>query len=290
MTEHQVSTANQSGIVLWDAGQVRKDAFDAAFLSRGLSSLLPRKEKRSMALRKALVEWLESKTPNKGRQSKYDLNPLNSRVLGFEAVLQSKGDEKNLHAYQFTAKVRPDDTVVATADGITLGYVMDQELTVSYQNQLNFYSASTVGSLLVKAVLHWVGTPIKQRGSAYFLPYTFVDEYRSLAKELEASPDSELVMHLVYTVIGNDDYTARTVLSGFKNHTTALIDEMNADLLGGTAMTKPGYENRVAFLTEQLKRVQEYQSLFGANLNDLTTAIEALKTSLQMARLNQMSV
>ena len=290
MTEHQVSTGNQSGIVLWDAGRVRRDAFDAAFKSRGLISLLPRKEKRSMALRKALSDWLDAKTSNTGRQSRYDLNPLSSRVLGFEAVLQSKGDEKNLHAYQFTAKVRGDDTVVATNDGVTLGYVMDQELTVSYQNQLHFYSASTVGSLLIKAVLQWMGTPIKQRGGCYFLPHQFVDQYRSLAKELEASPDSELVMHLVYTVIGDDDYTARTVLSGFKNHTSALIDEMNEDLLGGKDMTKPGYENRVAFLTEQLKRVQEYQSLFGANLNDLTTAIEALQTSLQIARLNQMSV
>ena len=85
--------------------------------------------------------------------------------------------------------------------------------------------------------------------------------------------------------------TQAAVLSAYRDiNILNRIDEMNEDLLGGKDMTKPGYENRVAFLTEQLKRVQEYQSLFGANLNDLTTAIEALQTSLQIARLNQMSV
>jgi hypothetical protein len=290
MIERSFAASDEGGIVCYDAGRVRKVHLDVAFMSIGLQSLLPRREKRATSLRRALTDYLAGQqTSGKTRGRRYDLNRLDSKVLGFEAVLQSKGDEKNLHEYQMTAKLTPNDRVVASHDGVPLGQDTSDLLTSLYREHMDFYCATTVGSLIIAAITKWSGTAIRGRGGVYFLPGYRLGGYLSLAQDIESSPDSQCVMHLVRFPLRSDDYTTRTVLTGFRQDTRAFIDEMNADLLSDGSMTEPGFNSRVNALTAAKQRVVEYQDLFQEQLRDLTDALDATETALQVARLSQIS-
>jgi hypothetical protein len=287
MVSHDIESSKDGAVVCWDAGAVVRATFDAAYTKLGLGKLLPRRMKRATALRLAMSQWIAAHSTGKKKQ-RYDFNPLDRRVCGFEAVLQSKGDEKNLHAYQWTAKVNTStEEVRVTTDGVSLGQAVDDEMTALYQQHLMYYSASTVGSLLKAAVCQkWMGAGIRGRGGVYFLPGWAMVEYEKVASEIE---NADCLLHSVKFKVGSDDKTTRTVLLGFREDVKALIAEINGDVFGETEMRERGIDSRIQRMTELTERVQFYQQLFSCQLGDLSEAIDATQSALQMAKLAKVS-
>lgn len=288
MNVHSISTDRQGGVVYWDADPVRKDIFDSAIQDEGLGRILPRRMKRATALRLAMSDYLVAQRQSRKRE-KYDLNPLDRRVLGFEAVLQSKGDEQNLHSYQWTAKVNvADESVRATSGGIPLGESVDYDLTCRYRNHLLYYCGSTAGSLLKRAVVEMGGTGLKGRGGVYFLPDTALEKYHRIDGRIVAS-GSACALHTIVFPIGKDDRTTRSVIGGFRDEVQSLLNELNGDLLGDTEMRENGIDSRISRLSAAREKVTSYQELFGVALDDLSQAVEATTAAIQMARLAKVS-
>jgi hypothetical protein len=287
MVHHDIESSKDGAIVCWDAGAVVRSTLDAAFTKLGMEKLLPRRMKRATALRLAMMAWIAARNTGRRRQ-RYDFNPLDRRVCGFEAVLQSKGDEKNLHQYQWSARVNPStEQVRVTTDGVSLGQAVDDEMTDLYRQHLMYYSASTVGSLLKSAVCQrWMGAGIRGRGGVYFLPGWAMAEYEQVASEIESA---DCTLHSVRFRVGNDDKTTRTVLYGFREDVQSLIAEINGDVFGETEMRERGIDSRIQRMTELTERVKFYQDLFGVTLADLSEAIDATQSALQLAKLAKVS-
>jgi hypothetical protein len=288
MNIHEISTDRQGGVVYWDASPVRKDVLDGAYTEFGLANQLPRRMKRATALRMAMSDYIEANR-NGRKRTRIDLNPLDRRVCGFEAVLQNKGDEQNQHAYQFTAKVNTaNETVRVTSGGVSLGQTADDYMTHRYQQHLLYYCGSTVGALLKRAVLEWRGTSLKGRGGVYFLPDAAIDKYRDLDSRFTAS-GAACQLHVIRFPIGKDDATTRSVIGGFRDEVRSLIEELNCDLLGDTEMRERGVSTRITRLTEAREKIAFYCDLFSVSLDDLREAVDTTTTAIKMARLTQIS-
>ena len=288
MNIHEISTDRQGGVVYWDADPVKKDVLDGAFTDFGLANQLPRRMKRATALRLAMADYIEANRTGR-KKARIDLNPLDRRVCGFEAVLQSKGDEQNQHAYQFTAKVNTaDETVRVTSGGIPLGQAADDDMTHRYQQHLLYYCGSTVGALLKRAVVSWRGTSLKGRGGVYFLPDAAIDQYRDLDSRITQS-GAACVLHVIRFPIGTDDATTRSVIGGFRDEVRSLIEELNGDLLGDTEMRERGVSTRIARLTEAREKIAFYCDLFSVSLDDLREAVETTTVAIKMANLSKIS-
>jgi len=287
MVSHDIEASRDGAVVCWDSGPVARTTFDGVYTQLGMEKLLPRRMKRATALRLAMTQWIAEQGKGKKKQ-KYDFNPLDRRVCGFEAVLQSKGEEKNLHAYQWTARVNTaTEQVKVTTDGTSLGQAVDDEMTALYQQNLLYYSASTVGSLLTAAVRQrWMGSSIRGRGGVYFLPGWAMSEYASVADKIE---NAACLLHSVKFRVGTDDKTTRTVLIGFREDVKALVAEINGDVFGEAEMRERGIDSRIKRMAELTERVKFYQDLFGVTLSDLSDAIDATQSALQMAKLAKVS-
>jgi hypothetical protein len=292
MNVSSLPSANE-GALVWvnQAGRVRVDVVRSVFNSLGLGKCLPRREKRSIALRIAIKAWLITRYGKKDARS-MRLYPLDRRVLGFEVRRKVDGSEMNDHPYVCTVKANEKGAWVTYA-GSPAPQSETDNVSRLYLERVEWYCPTTVGSLIKRAVAyHWLGTSLKSNGGLYFLPGCHLPDYQALAAGLERSttnPDSELVMTAATFDVRNNPGVARDAMLSLRAEIRSATDEINNDLVGAHEMTEQGVSSRKARLDNLLKQAAEYSALFETSLDDLKAMIEGTKDALAIAELAEIS-
>lgn len=292
MIAHSLPSSQEGGLV-WinHAGRVRLAVVHSVFNALGLGKCLPRREKRSIALRLAIKAWLVVKYGKKVART-MRLYPLDRRVLGFEVRQKIDGTDKNDHPYVLTVKA---DDRGAYVFYDTLPGPQDETDGVSsiYLDRVLWYCPTTVGSLLKRAITeHMGGTTLKSNGGLYFLPGRALQGFRMLAEGLErgpSNPDSELVVTIGVFDVSKNPSVARDALASLRAEIRTETDAINADLVGAAEMTKQGIENRKDRLARLLATAAEYSALFETSLDDLKSMVEGTQTALAIAELAAIS-
>jgi hypothetical protein len=292
MIARSLPTAQQ-GALVWvnKAGRVRVSVVREVFNTCGLAECLPKREKRSIALRIAIKAWLHTRYGAKASRT-MRLYPLDRRVLGFEVRQRVDGTEMNDHPYVCTIKANEQGAWVTHA-GSPAPQAETDAVSNLYLERVEWYCPTTVGSLIKRAIVdRWYGTSLKHNGGLYFLHGRYLANYRALAAGLEASPsnpDSEVVLTCGVFNVADNPEVARDAVSSLREEIRQATDEINSDLVGGHEMTDAGREARKVRLDLLTKKAAEYSALFDAGLDDMRALVEGTQTALAMAELAEIS-
>ncbi len=289
----QAIPPSRDGALVWlTAGKVRVSVVMQVFAALGFKHLLPRREKRAIALRAAVVDML----PQFYGRQKLKPFPLDRRVLGFEVRQKVDGAEKNDWPYVLTVKA-DERHAWATHDGLPADPAMSQRVSDLYLERMNYFCPTTVGSLVKRVVeeeLH--GTSVRGNGGLWFLPGAYLPQYRQLATALEQSstnPDSECVFSLAKFELSDNPEVARDAVAAVIADSRALAAEINSDLLGtgddAVDMTGPGRAARENRVKSMRSRVQGYADLFGVAMAETEQLLAAVEGKLALDALADIS-
>jgi hypothetical protein len=291
MKDYAIPPSGDGAIVFFSAGRVRRKVIDRAFIDSGLGSCLPKREKRTVALREAISAYLKRGLT---RRSNYELFSLDRRVLGFEIRELVKGGERNDHLYVMSVKVDASDNAWATVDGVLQQQHVSDAITALYRERLEWYSATSVGAFLVRAIsVEWQGVGLRDQGGVYFISGSFYDRYRALARAIERSaqnPDSECVLHAARFPLLDNPTVARDALAAIRQEVRAAVAEINDDLVGAAEMRAHGVQTRIERLARLQAKIRGFEEMFQASLADLADAVETTRNSLALADLAAVSV
>jgi hypothetical protein len=288
-----IPPSTQGALVWLTAGKVRVSVLAAAFAALGYGKLLPRREKRAIALRAALVETCRAYL---GRRRKLRIFPLDRRVLGFDVREHQPGVEKSELPYVLTAKA-DDRHAWITHDGLPGDPQMSRHLSDRYLERCNYFCPTTTGALVKRVLeekLH--ATSVRGNGGLWFLPGAFIPQYRALAAALEqshANPDSDCVFSIGTFQLADNPEVARDAVAAVIADAKALAAEINGDLLGtgddSVEMTNAGKENRKQRLATLRARVQGYAEMFGVGLGEIDQLLAGVESALALQDLADMS-
>lgn len=295
MNIQAIPPSTDGGLVWLTAGKVRCIVMQAVFTRLGWHNLLPRREKRAIALRAALADTLRE---HYGKRKKLRVFPLDRRVLGFDVREHQPGVEKSELPYLLTAKADEKHAWV-TLDGLPGDPAMSQALSDRYLERVNYFCPTTTGALIKRALeTKLYATSVRGNGGLWFLPGAYVEDYRKLAAELESStsnPDSECVFSLAQFKLCDNPEVARDAIAAVIADAKALAGEINDDLLGTGAadddlgMTKAGVQTRKDKLTSMTERVKGYAAMFGVGMKEIEQLLAATDNALALAELNDLS-
>jgi hypothetical protein len=293
MNVHPIPPSTQGALCWLTAGKTRVTVLAAAFTALGFAHLLPKREKRAIALRAAIGEYLRRCYP-KMRLRPF---PLDRRVLGFDVRQIVNGSEKNDMPYLLTVKADERHAWV-THDGLPGDPAHSQMVSDLYLEKLNYYCPTTTGALIKRVVeeeLH--GVSVRGNGGLWFLPGAFIHEYRALAAAIErsdANPDSECVFSIGTFYLSDNPEVARDAIAALVEEAKALQAEIAADLAGvgdeeGNGMTGPGIASRRERLASMKARVQGYAAMFGVGLGEIEQLLAATDSALALEELADIS-
>jgi hypothetical protein len=284
---------SRDGALVWlTAGKTRVSVLRQVFDDLGFRHLLPRREKRAIALRAAVVDFL----PLIYGKRKLKPFPLDRRVLGFEVREKQDGAEKNDWPYLLTVKADERHAWI-THDGLPGDPADSQRVSDLYLERMNYYCPTSTGSLVKRVIEEeWHGTSVRGNGGLWFLPGAFVPQYRKLAEALEqsnANPDSECVFSIAQFALSDNPEVARDAVAACVEDAKALAAEINADLLGtgddATGMTGPGRAAREAKVKAMRARVEGYAQLFGVGMTETEQLLAAVESKLALDALADIS-
>jgi hypothetical protein len=299
MNLEKIPPSSKGGLVWLTAGKVRCIVMQQVFAKMGWHKLLPRREKRAIALRSALLDTLRKEY---GRTKKLRIFPLDRAVLGFDVREYLPGVEKGDLPYLLTAKADEHHAWI-THDGLPGDPRLTRDLSDLYLVRANYYCPTTTGALIKKAIeSEFYASSVKGNGGLWFLPGAYIERYRQLASELErspANPDSECVFSLGQFQLCDNPEVARDAVTSVIDDAKALAAEINADLLGTGAaasdevktlgMTKAGVQSRKDRLAAMQAKVQGYAQMFGVGLSEIEQLLGTTDSALALAELNDLS-
>ena len=295
MNIQAIPPSTNGGLVWLTAGKVRCIVLQAVFAKLGWHKLLPRREKRAIALRSALLDTMRE---HYGKRKKLRVFPLDRRVLGFDVREHVPGVEKSELPYLLTAKADEKHAWI-TLDGLPGDPKMSRDLSDKYLERVNYFCPTTTGALIKKAIeTKLYATSVRGNGGLWFLPGAYVEQYRQLAAELERStsnPDSECVFSMAQFKLCDNPEVARDAIAAVIADAKALATEINGDLLGTGAadddlgMTKAGVQSRKDRLTSMTERVKGYAAMFGVGMAEIEQLLAATDSALALAELNDLS-
>lgn len=288
MNVYQLPSAKEGSLVWMTAGRVRVSVVHAVFTALGLAKCLPKREKRAIALRIAAQTYLNARY--KGRKMR--LLPLDRRVLGFEVREKIDGQEKNDLPYILTIKADSTSAWI-TYDGTPAPVQESAEVSRHYTDRLDWYCPTSVGALCKRALENQMhATSVRGNGGLWFLPGQYFTALQALAEGLApgpTNPDSEHLMTAAIFDVSNNPGVARDAVASLTSEIEAAVAEINADLLGSAEMTGPGKQSRKDRLAVLKAKVEEYSTLFGVALDNLTKAVEATESALTLEDLDDMA-
>jgi hypothetical protein len=295
MNIQAIPPSTNGGLVWLTAGKVRCIVMQQVFTKLGWHKLLPRREKRAIALRSALKDTLREYY---GKRKKLREFPLDRRVLGFDVREHQPGVEKSELPYLLTAKADEKHAWI-TLDGLPGDPAMSRALSDRYLERVNYFCPTTTGALIKKALeTKLYATSVRGNGGLWFMPGAYIEDYRKLAAELErsaANPDSECVFSLAQFKLCDNPEVARDAIAAVIADAKALAAEINGDLLGtggaddDLGMTKQGVQSRKDKLASMSERVKGYAEMFGVGMSEIEQLLAATDSALALAELNDLS-
>lgn len=286
MTPHTLTIgAGLGGICLLNTKTaLRQRVYDAAD-SVGCGKFVPAQPARTTVLRECMKQVADDKY---GRMRK---KPITVRQIddtsSFEAVRVVPGQTKNDYQFLYSATIDQNwgvSILEYTTDG-PVGYSLLAPLDQSVATMRDYLPGPVISQVVVKMLRRWGATSLKDDGGAWFLCGQHLDDYRAFASQVRGNGDGPKFTVTQFEIASDPDTVAH-VLDCLHNEITAGLKEIMDDVLEATGgMADRSIACRVEKANKFLSKVQQYESLLGRPLPELTDAIEQTKNAVAVNRL-----
>jgi hypothetical protein len=267
--------------------QVRSTVFDAAALA-GIARFVPPVPAVTTTLRSAM---LEEGARLYGRKRK---QPITVRQLdepnAFECVRVVPSAARNVYRFLFSASIDTQWRVTILDDNLD---VPQADLWDAVTQQVDLMRlhlpGPVISQVLVKGLRSWGAISLKDDGGAWFLDGRYLDQYRAFARHVRGVDGPKFTV--TQFEIGSDPDTVAHVMELLREEVTGGLQSIMDDVLEANGgMTDRSVSVRLDRANKFLAKVQQYESLFGRPLTDLTDAIEQTKSAVAVNRLLATSV
>lgn len=274
--------------------QLRHIVYDAASLA-GIERFVPPMPAVTTTLRAAM---LEEGVRLYGKRRK---QPITVRQLdepnAFECVRVVPSTARNEYLFLFSVSIDTQWRVTILDQNFLhfpgMGGMRQRDLLDAVTHRVdvmrNYLPGPVISQVLVKGLRSWGAVSLKDDGGAWFLDGRFLEQYRAFAKHVRGADGPKFTV--TQFEIGSDPDTVAHVMELLRDEVTAgltaIMDDVN-EASGG--MTDRSINVRLDRANKFLAKVQQYESLFGRPITDLTDAIEQTKSAVAVNRLLATSV
>lgn len=227
-----------------------------------------------------------------GKRRKQPIVPRHIDDNAFECVRVVPHGDRNEYHHLFSASIDRNWTVTVMAHNHDqTGYVVDAALNGAIVRLRDYLPATVVSQVTVRILQSWRAVPIKEDGGVWFLADEHLDKYRKFAEIMRGATNDGPKFTLTTFNIDSNPETVGQVLSQVRETVNAGVQEIMNDVLEATGgMNDRSINVRIGRANKLLALVEQYQSLTGISMPELTDAIEQCKQAVALNRLLAASV
>lgn len=284
MTHNTIEIGARSGgiCILNTAVALRQTVFDAAD-AVGLGKYVPQQPAATTALRLAMREVGIALY---GKKRKQPIVPRHIDGDAFECCRVIPSGDRNDYMHLFSAAISKQWNVTVLAhDHSSVGYTVQPALEASVIRLRDYLPTTDVSKVAVRVLMAWKAMPLKSDGGVWFLADEHLDKYRTFASKLRVNgsgPDFRLT---TFPIDANPDTVAH-VLQKVRDTVDEGVRKIMDEVMEATGgMNDRSINVRLARANRLLALVEQYQSLTGISMPELTDAIERCKQAVALNRL-----
>lgn len=287
MTDTLTIGAGLGGVCLTNTKSTLRARVHAAAQAVGVERYVPPQPARTTVLRESMKRVGDNVY---GKQRK---RPIIVRQLdspnAFEClrVVTSPGASQNEYRFLFSASIDENwmvNILAAASHGppiMTLAAALDQMVT----DRRDYLPGPIVSQVVVKALKSWGALSLKDDGGAWFLSGQHLDKYRIMATRLLGAGDGPKFTVTQFEIASDPDTVAH-VMDCLHSEITDGLRAINDDVLNAQGgMSDRSINVRIERANRFLAKVQQYESLLGRPMPELTDAVEQTKAAVAVTRL-----
>lgn len=227
-----------------------------------------------------------------GKRRKQPITTRHIDDASFECVRVVPCGDRNEYHHLFSASIDKHWNVTVLAHNHDAsGPLVQPALDAAVVQLRDYLPAPIVSRIAVRVLQSWKAVPMAEGGGVWFLPDERLDDYRRFATILRGDNASGPLFTLTTFDIDANPETAGQVLDKVRDTVSAGVTEIMDDIANATdGFSERSIKVRLARANKLLAMVNEYRSLLGVDMPELTDAIEQAKQAVAVHRLLSASV
>jgi len=227
-----------------------------------------------------------------GKKRKQPIVPRHIDDNAFECVRVVPTSDRNEYHHLFSASIdRQWNVTVLAHNHDHNGYMVQTALDNAIVQLRDYLPAPVVSQVTVRILQSWKAMSMSEQGGVWFLADDHLDNYREYARILRGANNNGPRLTLTTFSIDSNPDTVEQVLSQVRDTVKAGVEEIMRDVLEATGgMNDRSINVRIARANKLLALVEQYQSLTGISMPELTDAIEQCKQAVAVNRLLATSI
>jgi hypothetical protein len=288
MTDAISIGARSGGVCILNAATARRDTVFAAADAVGCGRYVPAQPATTTTLSIAM------KAVGRTLYGKKRKQPISTRHIdgdSFECVRVVPSSDRNDYVHLFSARIDRDWNVKVLAHNHDQqSWTLDAALSSAVVTMRDFLPSPIVSQVAVKMLTSWKGVLLKDDGGVWFLADEHLDKYRTFAAGLRQNGSSPNFTLTTFPIDANPDTVAH-VIQKVRDTVNEGVQQIMQDVLeAGGGMNDRSINVRLSRANKLLALVEQYQSLTGIAMPELTDAIEQCKQAVAVNRLLAASV
>lgn len=227
-----------------------------------------------------------------GKKRKQPITTRHIDDASFECVRVVPNGDRNEYHHLFSASIDKHWNVTVLAHNHdSNGHLVQPALDSAVVQLRDYLPAPIVSRIAVRVLQSWKAMPMAEGGGVWFLPDDRLDEYRRFATILRGTDASGPLFTLTTFDIDANPETAGQVLDKVRDTVRSGVAEIMDDIANATdGFSERSIKVRLARANKLLAMVNEYRSLLGVDMPELTDAIEQAKQAVAVHRLLSASI
>jgi len=284
MTNGTITVGARSGgvCILNTATALRQTVFDAAD-AVGCGKYVPQQPAATTALRLAMREVGIAVF---GKKKKQPIVPRHIDGDSFECVRVVAVGDRNEYHHLFSAAIDKQWNVSLLAHNHdAFGWSLAARLEQAVSQMRDYLPAPVVGQVAVRLLMSWKAVSMADGGGVWFLADDHIDKFRTFASMLRPNGTGPKFTITTFDIAANPE-TVSEVLTKVRATVREGVNAILQDVSEATGgMNDRSINVRIARANKLLALVEQYQSLTGIAMPELTDAIEQCKHAVALNRL-----
>lgn len=290
MTPTTLTVGSRSGgLCILNTRAVRRDTMQQAADDVDRSKTVPEQPPCSTVLRLAMHDVA---TAIYGKVKKQRISERQIDADSSEAVRVVPAGDRNEYRHLFSAAIDKNWSVsILSHNGAAQEFVIEAALQNAVVLLRDYLPSTIVSRIAVRILQSWKAVPMAEGGGVWFLPDERLDDYRRFAAILRGADGTGPLFSLTTFNIDANPETAGQVLDKVRETVSAGVAEIMDDIANATdGFSERSIKVRLGRANKLLAMVNEYRSLMGVDMPELTDAIEQAKQAVAVHRLLSASV
>jgi hypothetical protein len=288
MTDSISIGARSGGVCILNAASALRDTVFAAAEAVGCGKYVPKQPATTTTLSLAMRAVGATLYGKRRKQ------PIVARHIdgdAFECVRVVPGSDRNTYHHLFSASIdRQWNVTVLAHNHDAHSGTLESALSSAVVTMRDYLPSPVVSQVAVKILSSWKGVLLKDDGGVWFLADEHLDKYRTLAAGLRQDGRGPKFTLTTFPIDANPDTVAH-VLQKVRDAVNEGVNQIMQDVLEASGgMNDRSISVRLSRANRLLALVEQYQSLTGIAMPELTDAIEQCKQAVTVNRLLAASV